>query len=177
MRPGRWNLKTAIGIGVLVLVTASMADAQSRTVPGAQVLVSSGKVASLQGQAQEGIVREIDDPHTGDRWLLMRNSQFPGGPGRLVLATAHRNAIGGASGRTAGQPGEAQIIPVIHAGDKLIIEEHSAVVDAVLEARAINTATAGAPLDVRLTLGGRVVRVVALGPGRAARQTETGIRP
>ena len=172
----RWNLGMAMNIGVLVLAAVSMAAAQSAAAPSAQVLLSSGALASSQGQAQREIVREIDDPHTGDRWLLMRDLRFPGGPGRLVLAAAHRNATG-ASGRAAGQPDEAQLIPVIHAGDRLIVEEHTAIVDAVLEARALNPATAGAQLDVRLTIGGNVLRVMALGPGRAAFIAETGKRP
>ena len=33
------------------------------------------------------MVREIDDPHTGDRWKLMRDPVHPEGPGRLVLVT------------------------------------------------------------------------------------------
>ena len=36
---------------------------------------------------------------------------------------------------------------------------------------------AGSALEVRLAIGGRVVRAVALGPGRAAFQPETGVRP
>jgi hypothetical protein len=165
-----------IGIGVLAIVAASMAIAQAPAAPSAQVLLSSGGLASFEKQAQEEIVREIDDPHTGDRWLLMRDGRFPGGPGRLVLAEAHRN-VTGASGRAAGQPDEAQLIPVIHTGDRLIVEEHTAIVDAVLEARALNPATAGAQLEVRLTIGGNVLRVMALGPGRAALIAETGKRP
>jgi len=58
----------ALGIGALAV---SSAIAQSPAASGAQVLLSSGGPASFQGQAQEEIVREIDDPHTGDRWLLM----------------------------------------------------------------------------------------------------------
>jgi hypothetical protein len=69
------------------------------------------------------------------------------------------------------------LIPVIRVGDRLIVEEHTAVVDAVLEARALNPAAVGAPLDVRLTIGGNVVRVVALGSGRAALVAEAGMRP
>jgi hypothetical protein len=126
----------------------------------------------MQGE----IVREIDDPHTGDRWLLMRNEQAPGGPGRLVLVAAHRSASGGATLRVAGETGEAVFQPVIRAGDRLIVEEHTARVDAVLEARALNPAAAGAALDVRLTIGGNVVRAVALGPGRAALQPGAGAR-
>jgi len=173
----RMRLRMATGIGVVALVTASMAAAQVGAAPRDQILISSGGLASLQRPAQEEIVREIDDPYTGDRWLLMRNGQFPGGPGRLVMATAHRNAAGGASGGVTRQPDEARLIPVIRVGDRLIVEEHTAVVDAVLEARALNPAAVGAPLDVRLTIGGNVVRVVALGSGRAALVAEAGMRP
>lgn len=123
------------------------------------------------------VIREIDDPHTGDRWLLRRNDQVPGGPGRLVLVAAHQSATGGATPRAAGLNRDVQIPPVIRAGDRLILEEHTARVDAVLEARAMNPAAPGASLDVRLTIGGNVVRAIALGPGRAALQTETGARP
>jgi len=131
-----------------------------------------------QGQGVQGeVVREIDDPHTGDRWLLRRNDQVPGGPGRLMLVAAHRNAAGGATPRAAGVTGDAQILPVIRSGDRLILEEHTARVDAVLEARAMNPAALGALLDVRLTIGGNVVRAIALGPGRVALQTRTGARP
>ena len=184
MGTGRWNLgvEMTLGIGALVLGSASFAIAQSPAVtgPGAQVLLSSGRLAPasapVQSLAQGEIVREIDDPHTGDRWLLMRNEQAPGGPGRLVLVAAHRNAYGDATLRVAGETREAVLQPVIRAGDRLIVEEHTAVVDAVLEARALNPAAAGAALDVRLTIGGNVVRVVALGPGRAALQTGAGER-
>jgi hypothetical protein len=127
----------------------------------------------LQGE----VVREIDDPNTGDRWLLVRNDQFPGGPGRMVLVAAHRNAPGGAVLQAAGLAGEAQVLPVIRAGDRLIVEEHTARVDAVLEARAMNPAALGAAFDVRLTIGGHVMRAVALGPGHATLQTEAGVRP
>jgi hypothetical protein len=129
--------------------------------------------------ARGEIVREIDDPHTGERWLLLRNDQVPGGPGRLVLV--HRNEPGGAVrqavGRVAAEAGATPVPPVIRSGDRLIVEEHTAVVDAVLEARALAPAAAGSALAVRLTIGGRVVRAVALGPGRAALQPESGVWP
>jgi hypothetical protein len=143
-------------------------------------MLSSGGLASVEtlGQGLQGdVIREIDDPHTGDRWLLIRNDQAPGGPGRMVLITAHRNASGGAALQAAGQTGEAQILPVIRAGDRLIVEEHTARVDAVLQARAMSPAAPGAAFDARLTIGGNVVRAVALGPGRATLQPEAGVRP
>jgi len=174
----------ALGAGVLVLGAASAACAQA---PGAPAMASSGiqvlllpegsAPASVEGQAPEKILREIDDPHTGDRWLLVRNGECPGGPGRLMRVTARRYKSGGAALRVAGQPEDAVFQPVIRAGDRLIVEEHSARVDAVLEARALNPAAAGTALDVRLAIGGKVVRVVALGPGRAALQAEAGVRP
>jgi hypothetical protein len=172
------GLKTAWSAG-LVLIAASVACAQAPGVagPGAQVLFSSPGPDPYQSAATGEIVREIDDPHTGDRWLLMHNDQVPGGPGRLVLIAAPRKAIRGTSLQAAGEADEAQILPVIRAGDRLIVEEHTARVDAVLEARAMNPAAPGSVLNVRLTIGGNVVRAVALGPGRATLQPEAGVRP
>jgi hypothetical protein len=144
-------------------------------------MLSSGGLASVEtlGLGVQGeVVREIDDPNTGDRWLLVRNDQFPGGPGRLVLVAAHRHAPGGVALPAARElTAEAEFLPVIRAGDRLIVEEHTARVDAVLEARAINPAAPGAAFDVRLTIGGHVVRAIALGPGRAALQPEAEVRP
>ena len=176
----RAGLRMACGTGLLAYMSAIMACAQSPAGSHAQVMRSSGGLASTEtmGQGVQGeVVREIDDPHTGERWLLRRNDQVPGGPGRLVLVAAHRSAAGGATPRAAGMTGDAQILPVIRAGDRLIVEEHTARVDAVLEARAMNPAATGASLDVRLTIGGSVVRAIAVGPGRAALQTEKGTRP
>jgi hypothetical protein len=169
----------ALGVGVLALETAAGACAQAADRPSVQVLLSSEELApaSVEGRAQGKILREIDDPHTGDRWLLLRNGKLPGGPGRLVRVADDRKKFGSAALQTAGQPGNAALQPVIRAGDRLIVEEHTARVDALLEARALNPATLGSVLDVRLSVGGKVLRVVALGPGRAALQTETSVRP
>jgi hypothetical protein len=47
-------------------------------------ITAKGEMA--QGKAVQGeVVREIDDPHTGQRWLLVRNGQLSGGPGHLLL--------------------------------------------------------------------------------------------
>jgi hypothetical protein len=177
----RTGLGVALGAVVLALAAASMSCAQSPAVisPRAQVMLSSGGLirASAEISAQGEMVREILDPHTGDRWLLMRNDAVPGGPGRLLLVAAHRNAAGGTLARTATQTEETGIHPVIRAGDRLIVEEHTAVADAALEARALTPAALGSALNVRLAIGGRVVRAVALGPGRAVFQPETGVRP
>ena len=57
--------------------------------------------------------------------------------------------------------------PIIRAGDHLSIEQHSAVADVQLTAIALGPAKAGSTLNVRLEIGGRVVRAIAVGPGHA----------
>ncbi|MGA9071038.1 MAG: hypothetical protein WB424_12325 [Terracidiphilus sp.] len=161
------STKLAIGIALLVLA-AGLAPAQEAAGGRRQVMVSSGGLLAA-GAAQLGalgqLYREIDDPNLGDRWLLVRNEQFPGGPGRMVR-------VGLAGGGQAAAPAAVAALPVIRPGDRVIVEEHTAVVDAVLEARALTPAAVGAVFEVRLVIGGRVVRVVALGSGRAAFATE-----
>ncbi len=161
------------GAGLLAL---AVAQAPCRLRRAGDALLGRAAGAGCDQRPSEGqLVREIDDPHTGDRWLLLRNEQFPGGPGRLVLAGGSSQRVGRRSHRAGGERGSrSTVLPVIRAGDRLMVEEHTAVVDAVLEARALSPAALGAAFEVRLTIGGRVVRVVALGPGRAALQPEAG---
>lgn len=180
----RMGLEVALGAAVLALWAASISCAQSPAtiIPRAQVILSSGELPEAsqesltQGERGE-VVREIDDPSTGDRWLLLRQGAVPGGPGRLVLAAGQRNAAAGMFERSARRTTKSRLLPVIRAGDRLIVEEHTAVADAVLEAQALGPAALGSTLDVRLTIGGRVVRAVALASGRAVLQPETGVRP
>jgi len=105
----------------------------------AQMILSSGELTPevWQGSARGEVLREIDDPHTGERWLLLRNEQNPGGPGHLVRIAAGGNRFAGAMPRGAGAAEEAVQPPIIRSGDRLRLEQHTAVVDAVLEARAI----------------------------------------
>jgi len=111
-------------------------------------------------------VREIDDPSTGNRWLLERGVEHPGGPGRLVLAG--RNHAAARAGKGQSPAGEAiSGMPVIRAGDVVTLVAHTAVMDAALESLALAPAAAGATLRVRLKIGGRVMEAVALGPGKA----------
>ena len=105
---------------------------------------------SASGSGPSGeVVREIDDPHTGDQWMLMRDPVHPEGPGRLVLVAGPGMEPASAGTRDREQPGascrraDAASHPVIHAGDALIVEEHTAVVEARLEAVALGPAVAG----------------------------------
>jgi hypothetical protein len=161
--------------------------------PLLKIFAITAKGEMAQGEAVQGeVVREIDDPHTGQRWLLVRNGQQSGGPGRLLLVgqmqseqvragqmkvQTLRREPGEATRQIAAAPAEFGFLPVIRAGDRLVVEEHTPVVDALLEARALNPAAQGSALEARLSIGGRAVRVVALGPGRAALLPEAGGRP
>jgi hypothetical protein len=152
----RSGLRIGLGAALLAVVAASAAHGQTN--PDLRILVSSSEPEPASGE----IVREIDDLHTGARWLLMRDPVHPGGPGRLVLVGGLRGIV------RPSEPGIEPLLPVIHAGDRLIVEEHTAVVEARLEAVALGPAVIGSPLDARLKIGGNVVRVVAMAPGRAA---------
>jgi hypothetical protein len=131
--------------------------------------------AADETQTSPEIFREIDDPNGGARWLLSRDLSHPGGPGELTQT-------GGSSthaerSRSKGFPAGTLTAAVIHVGDRLILEEHSAVVEGRLEAVALGPAAVGSALRVRLTIGDKVVRARALAAGRAVLQTETGGRP
>jgi hypothetical protein len=177
MGTGRKKTGMAVAWSVLALgaALAVYAERPDAAQSAARLLLSSSAPAAAGSPAPGDVIREIDDPHTGQRWLLERNGEHPGGPGRLVPAGFRRKAPGGASALNTEE--EARLHPVIRAGDRLVVEEHTARADAALEARALASAAAGAVFDARLSIGGKVVRVVALGPGRAAFQPEQGGRP
>jgi len=68
-------------------------------------------------------------------------------------------------------------VPVLRAGERLMVEEHTPIVEAHLEAVALGSAAVGEEFDVRLRVGGKVLRAVALGPGRAELQAERKAQP
>jgi len=130
----------------------------------AAVLLSAAAAAVHTAQAQQGgeVVRRIDDPGAHGTWLLVRDPEHPAGPGRFLWVAR------------AGRPSDASAVlpvqavkPVILAGDRLVVEEQTPVVDARLAATALNPAVAGEPLRVRLEIGGRIMRAIAIAPGRA----------
>ncbi len=129
--------------------------------------------APLAGaQPPNEMVREIDDPATGARWLLERYGTRPGGPGRLVMVWP-----GGIAAARSGTASAAPAENTIRPGDRILLVAHTAVMDAELEAVALAPAAAGDRLRVRLKIGGRVLEAVARGPGRAEWLPEVGERP
>jgi|ERR1017187_574250 hypothetical protein len=182
----RMRLRIAIGLGVMLPVSGAgiCCHAQSTEAGPANTLdsgprtVRTAGTASATDAAQGQVVRVIDDPHSGERWFLLRNLTAPAGPGRMVLESNRQGEM------RQSQPGvgvsgtrPVSIPPVIRAGDRLVVEEDSARVEVRLEAVALGPAASGSNLDVRLKIGGKVVRAVALGPGRAAFAPEGGARP
>jgi hypothetical protein len=66
---------------------------------------------------------------------------------------------------------------MIHAGDALILEEHTAVAEARLQAVALGPAAKGAVFEARLKIGGKMVRAVAISAGRAGFAPEEAAQP
>jgi hypothetical protein len=171
-----------IGLVVLVHVPEIPAYGQAPSEGLSHDLVASslrGRIALMETSAG-GPVRVIDDPPTRTRWLLMRNPVHPSGPGLLIPSAVPLGQAGltGCMSSLSVRPRPGSpALPVIHSGDRLIVEENSALVEARLEAVALGSASAGSPLKVRLKIGGVVVRAVALGPGRAAIAPESEARP
>lgn len=125
------------------------------------------------------VVREIADPATGTLWLLTRDPDHPAGPGRITRVRLSAVPSDGERSRGAGpvSAADSEKRPLIHAGDTLLVEEHSALVDARLEARALGPAAKGANFRARLKMGGAVVRAVAVAPGHAALAPEDEGKP
>ncbi len=171
------HTKSRLGAALLAMFLAAAALAARGRTAAAQTL----KVTDGAPQAHITAVREIDDPCTGARWLLLQDPNHPGGPGRLVPASNIQNAGAVRVKDRDGLPNATAIAlpprPVIRGGDRLIVEENTAVVEARLEATALGLAARGSSFQARLQIGGKVVRVVAMGPGRAALASELEVRP
>jgi hypothetical protein len=131
---------------------------------------------SEAGALRGRLLRVIDDPPTAARWLLYEDTEHPGRPGRLVLIPLEEAGIGPACSRTKGAALQSRV-PILHAGDRLTVEERTAAADATLAAVALGQAAEGGELEVRLEIGGKVVRAVAEGPRRARFVREAGVLP
>jgi len=159
----------AMAAGPFVAACAVQAYAQT----------SSTRVAagSTGPQPANPTVREIKDPQNGYRWILIPSASVPSGPGRLVLVDDAESEGEQISERSQGAKlvvSNARPTLVVHAGDAVIVEEHTAVVDSTLEAVALGSATKGAEFNVRLRVGGAVMHARALDAGRATLLTKTG---
>jgi hypothetical protein len=145
--------------------------------------------------------REWVDPCLGSRWQLVLNSAHPSWPGRVMLVDA---SGGGSSVRAskhlpskAGSAGtrgtgwaavstQADLsLPVIRAGDQVVVDQRSTVIQARFQAVALESARMGEKLRVRLSTGGNaqntsrsaVIAVRAIGAGQAQWQDPNETEP
>jgi len=122
--------------------------------------------------ASTSYVREIFDRSSGNRWILQRDETGSAGPGRMVLMISPASPVdsGGrerAPSRKRREGDWTSPALIIHTGERLIVEEHTAKIESRLEAVALGQATTGAILAVRVKMGGRTVKAIACAPGRA----------
>lgn len=151
----------------LALMTAAPHIGGGQSIPShsAELLVSGHRSADLSALAAPvHILGRFRDPHTGICWRLLSNPGAPAGPAQLVVAKSSEDSCVPYVRAQAEQvaPGFA-----IHRGDRVVVEEHTRAVDARLEAAAMGSAMVGSSLDLKLRIGGRVVRALAIAPGRA----------
>jgi len=190
MRSGQSTGKIGAG-GLLLALSAGLFFDWS--VVAAQSQTALGTVGAAR-RPLDRVVRSVDDPHTGVRWLLVTDNRHPGGPGRMVPASEESEVadsqssiadlpenskaafvVGTSSTQTSTKAlasAKPPVPSVIRIGDRLIVEEHTAIADVRLEAVALGSATVGAAFNVRLVIGGRVTQVIAMGPGDAAFELE-----
>ena len=124
-------------------------------------------LTAQQGAVGGRIVSERTDPGTGARWVLMRDAEHPAALAHWVLVEAGKERAAGAGATTTEQK------LMIHAGDKIVVEEQTAVMSAWLEATALTSAGSGSELRARLAIGGRVLAVRAIAPNTAEMEEET----
>jgi hypothetical protein len=166
--------QVAVVLAAALFVGAIPGHAQPGDPPSTQKIVASGEFGPPASPIVAGtVLREILDPHLGDRWLLVRDFENPGGPGRLVLAQS--KVPSELPGAHSPQPQFAS--PVIRTGERIILEEHTPHVDAALEAVALGPATPGSVLRVRLQVGGHVVRAIAIRAGHVVLAREMEKQP
>lgn len=162
----KWKKESVRGVCLLAMMAAG----------GVQLYAAEPTVnaaGALPNRAN--ILREILDPATGDRWLLVRDPEHPGAPARMLRVSAEMKAESEAAGtETKLEP--LALKPVIRGGDRVILTESTPVVDARFEAIALGPARLGSQVDVRLKLTGAVVKAVAVGPGQVELRSAEGVR-
>jgi hypothetical protein len=125
-----------------------------------------GESGSADKAADWRVIRSFEDAGTHQSWQVMRDPRCPAAPARLVGPTILH---GGRASMEESRDVRLQtaLRLLIHAGDSLIVEEHTTLVNARLEATALSSAAQGEPLKIQLKIGDRIVRAVAVERGRA----------
>ena len=127
----------------------------------AQILMSCSAWAALialRDKAPGEIRREIADPCLGFHWRLIVDSAGQGRPGRLVLLDQNGTTAGGSvnGAHTMLAPAASRLdsaLVIIRAGEHVVVDQDTGVVRARLNAIALESATSGQRLRVRLIVG------------------------
>jgi hypothetical protein len=162
------NLLTAILIAFLAL--SCVAQPERSSAPKATGCPTN-RDPQHADRLQIHAIRTIEDFATHRRWLLEKDVNRPAGPASLVPLPPDESC---AFPKT--EPGAAPLhvkfpgppIPVIRAGDALIVSEHTSVSDTQLEAIALSAAGVGEAMTIRLKIGGGPLHAIAIAPSRAS---------
>ncbi len=151
-----------------MLTALGQSASTAQAVQGEHRSSTTANEATVFGTVAE---REIDDPSTGRRWILRRDTFHPEGPGRLVPVIGEGNidTSAAAGDLRPSEPlvREKSLQPVIRAGDEVVVEEHTDVIETRLAAVALGSAPKGGTFRARLKINGRVVRAKAVDAARA----------
>lgn len=108
----------------------------------------------------------IDDPLLRKGWALVRDCAHPETPGRLV--SVPRNvAVAASPEKVTASVTEAALVQ-IHAGDAITLLKDSETLHLRLQAVAMERASRGQRIRVRLTAGKTMLAGVVVGPGLVA---------
>ena len=154
-----------------LLLSREAVSQQSTAVAQESAICLNSNLSHIHTAAKYRAIRVVEDRGTGRRWLLLQDLEHPSAPARLYpwssqFPCAHLFAEGSQSR----SPENTQNVsfPVIHAGDALLLSEHTRIADAELEGTALTSAALGETLTVRLKFGRRTLKAIATAPGRAA---------
>jgi hypothetical protein len=163
--------KAAAVILIALLALPLLGQSERESIPGKAAGCLAGAEMQSGDRQQFHAMRIIKDPGTRQCWLLESGFDRPATPARLVLLPSETSCAGP---DTKGQDGHLhgyfrnQSIPVIRAGDTLILSEHTSVSDIQLEAIALSAAAIGEALTVRLKIGGRPLHAIATAADQAS---------
>jgi hypothetical protein len=143
--------------------------------------------SDLYAPTATAVSREFFDPCLRLHWQLQTNPAHPEQPGRLVLVNPN-NTLPGQPARSAKNqpsPAHSSPAPIIHAGDRVTVDQQTEVLHAHFQAVALEPALPGQRMKVRLSVGDHSARgldatiltVLATTPGQARWQASEGTRP
>jgi hypothetical protein len=174
------GVESARAAGRPALASAEEAGAQRPLASASGNGPWSGTPAGRRDRLSSRLPDRLIDACLGKTWLLQQDAQHPERPGRWIeqatddTADADRSHPAG-DGVTHHVRGRAftAVLPVVRAGDAVIVDQASDKVRARLRAVALGTAGLNRELQVRLQVEqsdgsmrqGRVISVVAAGQG------------